>query len=196
MNNPTKVRIEDREYPINTDFRVALECNRIATDTSIGDTERALGIIYTLYGEKGLNGHSDYNKLLELAQKYLCCNKELENNNKEPDMDYEQDKGYIQSSFKQDYQYNPYNLEYFHWWDFYNDLSNLSNNEFGTCCILNRVRNLRTMDLSTIKDIKEREKVKKAQEQVALKKKQKEYTKQERDSIDRFYELTGLNKNI
>lgn len=194
LNNSTKVKIEDRIYPINTDFRLAIECNRIATDTSIGDYERALAVIYTLYGEKGLNSPYDYNKLLELAQKYLCCGKEIQRENKEIDMDYEQDKGYIQSSFKQDYQYNPYDLQYIHWWDFFNDLNNLSNNEFGTCCVLNRIRNIRNIDLNTIKDIKEREKIEKAQQELAIHHEEKPLSTKEQNSIDKFYELSGIQK--
>lgn len=192
MNNPNKVKVDNEIYSINTDFRVALECNRIATDCNINDYERVLAILYTLYGEKGLDNPEHYNKLLELAQKYLCCGKELEKGI-EPDMDYEQDEGYIKSSFKQDYQYNPYELKFLHWWDFFNDLNNLSNSELGSCCVLNRIRNLRNYDTSTIKDGKERAKVEKAKQQVALKKKEKPLTDKQKESIERFNKLAGLS---
>lgn len=52
MNNPQYVKVDDKLYKINTDFRIALECNNIAEDTSIGEYERALAIIYKLFGEK------------------------------------------------------------------------------------------------------------------------------------------------
>lgn len=52
MNNPQYVKVDDKLYKINTDFRVALECNNIAEDTTIEDYERALAIIYKLFGEK------------------------------------------------------------------------------------------------------------------------------------------------
>ena len=52
MNNPQFVKVDDKLYKINTDFRVALECNKIAEDTSIGNLERALAIIYKLFGEE------------------------------------------------------------------------------------------------------------------------------------------------
>ena len=52
MNNPQYVKVDDKLYKINTDFRVALECDKIARDKSIGDYERALAIIYKLFGEK------------------------------------------------------------------------------------------------------------------------------------------------
>ena len=52
MNNPQYVKVDNELYKINTDFRVALECNQIALDTKINDYERALAIIYKLFGEK------------------------------------------------------------------------------------------------------------------------------------------------
>lgn len=193
MRYPSKVKIEDREYEINTDFRVAIECNQIALDDKISDFERALAIIYKLYGEKGLNANSDLNRLLELGQKYLSCGKEVENNeNEEPDMDFVQDMDYIEASFMSDYNIDLSSTE-MHWWKFYNLINGLSNSEMGSCCVLNRVRNLRTYDTSQIKDSKERSKIEKAKEQVALKKKEKPLTDKQRESIERFNKLAGIS---
>lgn len=194
MNNPEYVKIGDKKYKINTDFRVAIECNEIAESDDIGDIERPLAIIYKLYGDEGLNNPQDWEKLLELAIKYLCLGEELEENKDDPDMDLKEDRYYIRSSFIQDYKYNPYDMKYLHWWDFFNDLSNLSNSEFGNCCILNRIRNLRTMDVSKIKDIKEKEKILRAKKQVSLKSQKGvdvEMSDEEKESQDRFYEALG-----
>ncbi len=194
MNNPEYVKVGDKKYKINTDFRVAIECNEIAESEDISDVERPLAIIYKLYGDDGLNNPQDWEKLLELAIKYLCLGKELEDTKEEQDIDLRQDRYYIRSSFIQDYKYNPYDMDYLHWWDFFNDLSNLSNSEFGNCCILNRVRNLRTMDVSKIKDIKEKEKILRAKKQVSLNKSKEsdfEMTEEEKDSQDRFYKALG-----
>lgn len=189
MNNPEYVKIGNKKYKINTDFRVAIECNNIATDDTISDIERPLAIIYKLYGDEGLNSPNDWEKLLELAIKYLCLGKELDDSKEMPDMDFNKDRYYIRSSFIQDYKYNPYDMEYLHWWDFFNDLSNLSNSEFGNCCILNRIRNLRTYDVSQIKDCKERNKIIKAKKQVALNKEQDfDITEEEQKSQDMFYD--------
>ena len=198
MNNPEYVKVGDKKYKINTDFRVAIECNNIAQDDSIGNTERPLAIIYKLFGDEGLDNSQDWNKLLELAIKYLTLNKDTSGVDKdtEIDMDYNEDAGYIRSSFIQDYKYNPYDMEYLHWWDFYNDLNNLSNSELGNCCVLNRVRNLRTFDLSQIKDSKERERLAKAKEMVALKntKKEVELTKEQEESMNKLNEIIGFKK--
>lgn len=191
MNNPEYVKIGNEKYKINTDFRIAIECDTIARNENIGEYEKILAIIYKLFGNKGLNSVDSYAKLIELGQKYLRLGQDIEFTDEEPDMDFNQDKNLIASSFKYDYGYNPYEMEYLHWYDFYNDMSNLSNSEFGNCCVLSRIRNLRTYDVTKISDLKEREKVIKSQERVALKKtrKEKELTKEEEESIERFNKL-------
>lgn len=189
-NNPEYAKVKNKKYKINTDFRIAIECNKIAQDDEISDVERALAIIYKLYGDEGLENSQDWNKLLEIAIKYLNLERDKNTENEEPDMDFVEDIRYIRSSFIQDYKYNPYDMEYLHWYDFFNDLSNLSNSEFGNCCVLNRIRNLRTFDVSQIKDPKEKNKIIRAKEQVALKKKVKMTDKQKK-SQDEFYKLLG-----
>ena len=189
MNYPEYVKIGDKLYKINTDFRYAIECNRIAEDESISDLERALAIIYTLFGEEGINTPDDYEKLLEKAQKYLLCGKEFDTKaNEKPDMDFIEDMDYIEASFMSDYHMDLSN-EKMHWWKFFNLMNGLSNSELGNCCVLNRIRNLRNYDTSQIKDPKERRKVKEAKQQVALKKyNKKQPTKEQQESARRFWE--------
>lgn len=193
MNYPTKVKIEDKEYPINTDFRIAIECDNIAKSDDIGTYEKALAIIYKLFGDKGLDDKQNHEKLLELGQKYLLCGKEITDaDKKEEDMDYIQDMDYIEASFMSDYHIDLSQTE-MHWWKFYNLISGLSNSEMGNCCVLNRIRNLRTYDTSQIKDIKERTKIEEAKRQVALKKKEKKLSKEQMESVERFNKLAGIS---
>ena len=198
MNNPEYVRIGNKNYKINTDFRVALECNNIAQDENIDINEKSLAIICKLFGDDGLDNPQDWEELMRLGFKFLTLNKNVDDvdQSTEVDMDFEQDRAYIRSSFIQDYNYNPYDKDYLHWWDFYNDLNNLSNNEFGNCCILNRVRNLRTLDLSKIKDFKERERLSKAKEAVSLKKNKCDVklTKEQEESMNKLNEIIGFKK--
>ena len=194
MNYPTKVKIEDKEYPINTDFRVAIECDNIAKYDDIGTYEKALAIIYKLFGDKGLDDKQNHEKLLELGQKYLLCGKEITDADKkeEEDMDYIQDMDYIEASFMSDYHIDLSQTE-MHWWKFYNLISGLSNSEMGNCCVLNRIRNLRTYDTSQVKDIKEKTKIEEAKRQVALKKKEKKLSKEQMESVERFNKLAGIS---
>lgn len=189
MNYPEYVKVNDKKYKINTDFRVAIECQEIATDESISDFERALAIVFKLFGDEGINTPEHYEKLLEMAKKYLSCGKEVIDNDEEPDMDFIQDMDYIETSFMSDYNIDLPNVE-MHWWKFYNLMNGLSNSDMGNCCVLNRVRNLRTYDTKDIKDQKELERIKKAKEQVALKKKttKKKLTDKQQSNINAFYE--------
>ena len=197
LNNPEYVKIGDKKYKINTDFRVAIECNNIAQDDSIGNTERPLAIIYKLFGDEGLENPQDWEKLLELGIKYLSLGKDTSgvDNNNEIDMDFNEDMDYIEASFMSDYNIDLANTE-MHWYKFYNLINGLSNSELGNCCVLNRVRNLRTFDLSQIKDNKERERLAKAKEMVALKntKKEVELTKEQEESMNKLNEIIGFKK--
>lgn len=198
MNNPKSVKVDNILYDINTDFRVALECNNIAEDVTIGDYERALAIIYKLFGEKGLKC-KNLNKLFELAMQYLSLGtekNELKTENSDDfELDFNKCKGLIRSSFKFDYQYDPYSLEYLHWYDFYNDLSNLSTSEFGTCCALNRIISILNTKTSEIKDNKQRTEILKVQEELKekyCKLKEKEMTEEQKQSSEEFYKALGF----
>lgn len=194
MEYPKYVKVNDKKYKINTDFRVAIECNKIAEDTNVGDYERALAIIYKLFGDDGINASENYEMLLELAIKYLSCGKETSStNNEEPDMDFVEDMDYIEASFMSDYNIDLTSIE-MHWWKFFKLINGLSNSEMGNCCVLNRVRNLRNFDTKDIKDQKEREKIEKMKKQVALNKNKKEnkITKEQEKSMNELNKLLGL----
>lgn len=191
MEYPEYVKVEGKLYKINTDFRAAIECDRIAKDNTIGDYERVLAIIYTLFGDDGIDTPEHYEKLLELAEKYLSCGKELKEEQEEPDMDYTEDMDYIEASFMSDYHIDLAGNK-MHWWKFNNLMNGLSNSEMGNCCVLNRIRNLRTFDVNEIKDKKQREKIIKAKKMVALKKDKKVATEEQEESAKELFKQLGL----
>lgn len=195
MSYPEYVEVKNKRYKINTDFRIAIKCDSVAKNTNIGDYERALAVIYLLFGEDALKDTNNHNDLLVLAKKFLSCGEEEEtkNDNEEPDMDFNQDMDYIEASFMSDYGID-LTLTKMHWWKFSNLISGLSNSEFGNCCVLNRIRNLRNLDTKEIKDAKEKQRIEKAKKMVALKKEQKkrEYTEQEKQNIDEFYQNISM----
>ena len=197
---PEYVEVKGKRYKINTDFRVAIECNKIAMDKKIGDYERALAIIYKLFGEDGLDC-TKMSKLLELGLKYISILDDFENGLKDDleehfELDMSKCKGLISSSFKFDYGYDPYELDYLHWYDFYNDLSNLSTSEFGNCCVLNRIISILNQEPKKIKENKERQKLVETQRMLKAKycvSNEKEMTKEQEESAEKFYELLGIN---
>lgn len=188
-----KIQIEDTIYEANVDFRIAIRCNEIAQDKTIGDFERVLGIICTMFGSKALDNPNHYEKLLKWTQKYLSCGEEVIDTHEQPDMDYVEDMNYIEASFMSDYKIDLENEE-MDWHKFNKLMNGLSNSELGNCCVLNRIRNLRNFNVSEIKDSKERQKIAKAKEQVALRKYKKEnnLTKEQEESMNRLNEILGL----
>ncbi|MBP3463764.1 MAG: hypothetical protein J6K45_04710 [Clostridia bacterium] len=180
-NYPQYAEIENTQYPINTDFRVALKCNEVA-ESDVSEEEKSLAIIYLLYGDKGIEASHHWEKLLKIAMKYLTCGKEnTEVSEKEVDMSYKEDMGYIKTSFFYDYQID-LNAKKMHWWEFYEKLCGLSEK-----CILNRVIYLRTFDISQIKDRKEKEKWIKQKKAVALKQKKIIKKTKKEEELDRLF---------
>ena len=192
MNSyPQFVEVNGRQYKINKDFRVAIECNRIAEDKTIGDLERALGVICTLFGQDALDNPQDYEKLLKMAKKYLSCGiEDIPVRDQKKDMDFIQDYSYIKTSFRSDYGIK-LDEENMHWWEFMDLMNGLSNSELGNCCILNRIRNLRNFDVKDIKDPVQKAKILEAKEMVSLDKKEVKLTEKQQKSVDDFYRLLG-----
>lgn len=198
MDYPEYIKVEGKEYKINTNFRVAIKCNQLAEDNNVKNYERALGIICMLFGNEAIDDAEKnpdlYEKFLKCALIYMGCGKVVESNNKEqPDMDFVEDYSYIKTSFRSDFQID-LDKENMHWYEFMDLINGLSNSEIGNCCILNRIRNLRNLDLSKIKDSKERNRLKEAKEKVVLKKYSKEYnlTKEQEKSMEELNKLIGL----
>lgn len=163
--NPEYALVNGQKYKINTDYRIALECNRIACDKNISDYEKPLAIIYILFGEVALKDPNLYEKFLKQAIKFLRLGDE--NNNIQTDVidfDFEQDYRYIKDSIIAERNIN-IEKENMHFWDFYDTLNGLTEN-----CILNRIREIRTYDTKDLAP-KDREKINNLKKQFALKKK-------------------------
>lgn len=185
MNNPEYARVGEKLYKINTDFQIALECDKIAR-SDVGDNEKSLAILYLLFGDEGLNNPKDWEELMQKGCKFLLCGKEATDNDDKPTMDYEQDKSYIKASFYTDYGIpNIYNVK-MHWWDFCDYMNGLTEN-----CVLNRVRYVREYDISDLKG-KELEEWRKRKKEVELKTQKRKVTKKQKNASDRFYDKLGL----
>lgn len=176
---PNFIKIGDKKYKINTDFRLALKCDEIARSGDIGEYEKTLAIIYILLGDDGLEDSENHIEMIKLLVKYLQCGKQVDeiNFDKEPSMDFEQDTGFIKASFMSDYQIDLDKVE-MHWWAFYDLLQGLTENS-----VLNRVRSIREEPL-TDKKGKELRKWQEMKKAVELKKKKT----QKEIELDKFWE--------
>lgn len=192
MNNPEYVQVDGIKAKINTDFRYAIECERIARDENISNYEKQIGIIYTLFDIDNTNIHIDYEKWLKVALKYLLGRNSEEKINKsnkkhKKDMDYTKDWGLIVSSM-----WSTYNIditkEKIHWWTFFDLLNGLPSD-----CIFNKVRDIRNKDISKIKDRETREQYIELKKAYSLEE-ETPLTKEQEESVKRFYELTGIER--
>ena len=175
INNPEFVKIGDKKFKINTSYKVALRCEKVSQDNCISDTERALAIIYLLFGDAGLEDKENWENLLKAAKKYLNCAQKVSLDDNKKDFDYVEDERFIKTSFIQEYNIDLSKVS-LHWWDFFDLLNGLSDK-----AVLSRIREIRNFDLSKIKDPNEKEKWIRAKKQFALKSciKNKKYTADE-----------------
>ena len=183
---PEYANINGKEYKIDTDYRTALKCFELVNDTSIHDYERALAIVYLLFDVVPTTD-DELSLFLKKATYFLECGKE-QKKEKEPDMDFEQDAGYIMSSFMSDYHMN-LNETKIHFWQYIELIEGLKPD-----CILNRVRDIRNFDLSKEKDAKKRQEIIEAKKSVALKKKKRNVTEKQKNIANNIFDIVGLKR--
>lgn len=179
MDYPEYIEVNGNEYKIDTDYRVGLACLKVANDTTISDTERFYAILCLLLGTDVKQ--EDEIEAFKKCAIYLRCGKEINPTNDEIDVDYEQDSGYINASFRSCYQIDIKN-ENMHWWE-YNDLIA----GFGEKEVMTRIREIRNRKLSDCADEKERQELIKQKEMFGLKKNVVVETTEENKEIDDIF---------
>ena len=178
MTYPEYAEVGGIRYKINTDYRVALRCFEVVNDTDICDEERALAVIYLLFGDVPMDKLEDF---LRIAGDYLRCGEKAEAQaSNERDMDFTEDAKYISASFMSDYQIDLSRTD-MHFWQYIHLIQG-----FTEKSVMSRVREIRNYDLSETKDPKTRDKILKAKAAVALPEK---FTKAEQDTIAQFEKL-------
>ncbi len=180
MNYPMYAEIRGKQYPINTDYRVGLNCFKAIDDEDITDVERTISVIGLLYGV-GVIPEEDMEEALRIASLFLQCGETKKDYEKKPlDIDFNYDEKLIMASFLSDYRIDLDNTEYMHFWKYCALISGLTENT-----ILNKVRDIRNYDLNEIKDGKDKGKMVRAKKQVELPKKR---TKAEKEALNEFEE--------
>ena len=178
MIYPEYAEVAGKRYKINTDYRVALRCFEVIEDDSICDEERALAVIYLLFGEVPTSNIEDF---LRIAGDYLRCGEKEETQvSSEKDMDFAADEKYIVASFMSDYQIDLSRTD-MHFWLYIQLIQG-----FTEKSVMSRVREIRNYDLEELKDPKSRAKMVKAKEAVALPEK---FSKAEQEAIEEFEKL-------
>lgn len=174
----THARIDGDLYKINTDFKVAVKCLQLIEDPSVSEMERAIGVITMLFGKEA----PLTKEAMAKAHKFLTYGNDESKtpSSAERDIDFTLDQRYIVPSIRKDYQIDITKQD-LHWHEFIDLLTGLSEK-----ALINSVRRIRTLDLSTVKDTKQRQELAKAKKQFALPIKR---TKEEEQALSEFMQL-------
>ena len=124
----------------------------------------------------------DEYRLLPKVFKYLRCESEENTSEEEIDMDYFQDEKIIRTSLRQCYKMTPEEIDNLSWYEYNELISGLTEET-----LLFRIRDIRSKNPNDIKDAKERTRLMKAKESVALKPKEYKRTTKQEESVEQFY---------
>jgi hypothetical protein len=178
MTYPQYAEVKGIRYKINTDYRVALRCFEVIEDVDISDEERAVAIVYLLFGDVPLEHMEDF---LRIAGDFLRCGEAQESQGTaEKDMDFTADEKYIVASFMSDYRIDLPSVD-MHFWQYIQLIQG-----FTERSVMSRVREIRNYDLAELKDPKARANMVKAKAAVALPNK---FSKDEQKAIEEFEKL-------
>ena len=175
---PTKMEANGHIYPINTDYRVALECIKVYKNNALSGVEKYFAIEYLLLGENvDIN---DCGILQHKIDTYLRCGKEKNDNESEITYDYIQDEVLTKTSIRQCYHINLNEME-MHWYEYNELIAGLTEET-----VINRYREIRGKNPADIKDEKARQQLIDIQNQIAI---QEEHIKtKEEEELDKFWD--------
>lgn len=119
---PTKIRIKEEIYNINTDFRNCLNIMLAYEDKNLTLEEKTEIMLELLYGKEVLELDRES---IEIAIKkaifFLDCGEveDIQNQNSKRTYSFSKDAKYIYSSIKQSYPgIDIKKIQYMHWWEF------------------------------------------------------------------------------
>lgn len=150
-------------YPINTDFKVAIECDKVLHDPNIDDVKRGVMIVTLLFGHD-----APYcQEALDKAQIFLQGGSEPGGKDNKRLIDFTQHWDLIYSAFKAQYGIDLHEQD-LHYGKFLMLLKGVKNQA------LSDVIELLNTNLSEIKDFKQRAIIKEAQDLFKIKEVKKE----------------------
>ncbi len=143
------VKIDGRDYRINTDFRVWIEIEGLLFEKDTDDEERLAKILVIAYPVLPPDPIKAIEKIAWFYSGGETCVKEIQNT-KPPVYDLREDFDYVWGAFKGEFGID-LTSEKMHWWKFRVLLGCLSDD-----CFFSKVVGYRSIDLSLIKDKEQR----------------------------------------
>lgn len=165
---PTTIMVGSEDIPIITDFRECVRLMEMLKDDALTYVEKAFYI-----NQYFLKPPPDFGKAVDALVDFIVMksNQEIANDNteignvekKKEVYSFEYDYPFIFSAFLGEYKINIQTVPYMHWWEFKLLFEGLPESTE----IKQRIM-YRSIDLSTIQDKKERERIRKIQEAIRL----------------------------
>lgn len=143
------VKIDGRDYRINTDFRVWIEIERLLFEKGTDDEERLAKILVTAYPVLPSDPIKAIEKIVWFYSGGEPCTNERQSA-RPPVYDLREDFDYVWGAFKGEFGID-LTSEKMHWWKFRVLLGCLSDD-----CFFSKVVGYRSIDLSLIKDKEQR----------------------------------------
>lgn len=152
---------------INTDFRISILFELLMQDNTIPGKEKVVQALQLYY--PNFYKITDFDEAIENMMWFYRCGKELANsktkvtNNRKQIYSYEFDDDKIYSAFMQQYNIDLQDIEHLHWWKFKALFNGLSEDTQFV-----KIMGYRAIDISKIKNKKEKKRYKELQKLYAL----------------------------
>jgi len=188
---PTKVKIEDMEYDINSDFRTSMIFELMMSDNELNDKQKIINAIELYYPIIP----RDINIAVEKILWFYKCGKDVKTSKSSSAKgkstqiyNFDSDDDYIYSAFLDQYNIDLQDINGLHWWKFKAMFKSLKeDNEIV------KIMGYRSTDLNKIKDKEEKAHYKKMQD---LYKIQTQTSKTETEKIKDIQEALSEGRDI
>ncbi len=167
---PQTVTIDNKEFPISTNFRTFILFEMLLSDNSLSDRRKMEEMINLFFVEETPERITEevINSIIDF---YRCGKQETRKQkavrrtvkNKKKVYDFECDDAYIYAAFVSAYNIDLNEIDYLHWWKFKALFNGLPSD-----CEFVKIMGYRATDATSIKDNKERNRILKLQALYAL----------------------------
>lgn len=116
---PSSVEINDKEYPVRTDYRDILQIFEACQDPELTNSEKLMVMLTIFYQDFGEMPTDDHEEALKLAKWFIDCGREnAEDREQQKLLDWEQDERLIFPAVNKIAGMEVRAMEYLHWWTF------------------------------------------------------------------------------
>lgn len=167
---PQTVTIDNKEFPISTNFRTFILFEMLLSDNSLSDRRKMEEMINLFFVEETperiteevINSIIDFYRCgKQVTRKQKAVRRTVKNKKKV--YDFECDDAYIYAAFVSAYNIDLNEIDYLHWWKFKALFNGLPSD-----CEFVKIMGYRATDTTAIKDNKERSRILKLQALYAL----------------------------